>query len=174
VDDALEREFARRVQESGTLAFRVAFGVLRRAEDAEEVAQEALLKAQRRFGSLRDRERFRGWVVRLTFRMALDRQRSDRRRLLRDAKALALSASGEPLDEALERRELRRQVHAAVEALPARLRMVVLLAAIGEQDLSEVAGLLGVPVGTVKSRLHRARALLAEKLQWLVSETSRS
>jgi RNA polymerase sigma-70 factor (ECF subfamily) len=61
-----------------------------------------------------------------------------------------------------------------VEALPARLRMVVLLAAIGEQDLSEVAGLLGVPVGTVKSRLHRARALLAEKLQWLVSETSRS
>jgi DNA-directed RNA polymerase specialized sigma24 family protein len=77
VDDALEREFARRVQESGTLAFRVAFGVLRRAEDAEEVAQEALLKAQRRFGSLRDRERFRGWVVRLTFRMALDRSQGN-------------------------------------------------------------------------------------------------
>lgn len=170
VDDAHEREFAVRVEESGTLAFRVAYGVLRRPEDAEEVAQEALLKVHRSLGSLRDRERFRGWVVRMTFRMALDRQRSDRRRLVREGRALEPREAEEPPDSALERKERQRHVHAAVAALPARLRLVVLLAAIEEHDLGEVARLLDLPVGTVKSRLHRARAVLAERLRWLVRD----
>jgi RNA polymerase sigma-70 factor (ECF subfamily) len=173
VDDALEREFAERVAESGTLAFRVAYGVLRRAEDAEDVAQEALLKAHRSFRSLRRRDRFQPWLVRMAFRMALDRRRGDRRRLRRDALALAPGDPpevAESAETALERRERRAHVHAAVDALPERLRLVVLLAAIEEHDLDEVARLLEVPVGTVKSRLFRARALLAERLRWIAED----
>lgn len=174
VDDASEREFAASVEESGTLAFRVAYGVLRRVEDAEEVAQEALLKAHRSFASLRQRERFRPWLVRMAFRLALDRRRGDERRLRRDARALAPAGAGvgESVQDALERRERARHVHAAVDGLPRRLRLVVLLAAIEEHDLSEVARLLDVPVGTVKSRLHRARSLLAERLRWLVRDAA--
>lgn len=59
----LEREFEQRLADSGTLAFRVAYAVLRRREDAEDVAQEALVRAYQRFASLRDRERFRAWLV---------------------------------------------------------------------------------------------------------------
>src|SRR3990167_10595756 len=84
VDDELEREFETRLVESSTLAFRVAFSVLRHREDAEEVAQEAFAKADRSFHQLRDRERFRAWLVRMTWRMALDRQRSNRRRIARE------------------------------------------------------------------------------------------
>src|SRR5215218_8763188 len=82
--DELEREFEARLVESSTLAFRVAFTVLRHREDAEDVAQEAFAKAYRNFRQLRDRARFRAWLVRMTWRMALDRQRANRRRVVRE------------------------------------------------------------------------------------------
>src|SRR5882762_9956511 len=85
VDQELEREFEIRLVESSTLAFRVAYSVLRHREDAEDVAQEAFAKAYRTFRQLRDRDRFRAWLVRLTWRLAVDRQRVDRRRARRDA-----------------------------------------------------------------------------------------
>src|SRR6266481_3989454 len=89
-DEALEREFEARLVESSTLAFRVAYGVLRDRQDAEDVAQEAFVKAYRSFRQLRDRERFRAWLVRMTWRLAIDRQRGDRRRMARDRSAEAL------------------------------------------------------------------------------------
>src|SRR5205823_12870905 len=80
----LEREFEARLVESSTLAFRVAYGVLRHRQDAEDVAQEAFVKAYRSFRELRDRERFRAWLVRMTWRLAIDRQRNERRREVRE------------------------------------------------------------------------------------------
>jgi len=62
-------------------------------------------------------------------------------------------------------------VTAAVSELPEKLRIVTVLAAIEEHDLASVARLLELPEGTVKSRLHRARTLLAERLRWLVSNS---
>src|SRR5215203_2790832 len=84
VDEDLAREFEARLVESSTLAFRVAYSVLRQREDAEDVAQDAFAKAYRAFRQLRDRERFRAWLVRMAWRLALDRRRSDRRRLVRE------------------------------------------------------------------------------------------
>src|ERR1700688_4460986 len=81
---ALRREFEQRLAECGPLAYRVARGVLRNTADAEDVAQEALLRAYRRFDRLRDRNRFRAWLVRIAFRLALDRLRSGKRREQRD------------------------------------------------------------------------------------------
>ncbi len=74
---AKRREFEARLAECGPLAFRVARGILRNDADAEDVAQEALLRAYRRFDRLRDAQRFRGWLVRIVFRLALDRARSE-------------------------------------------------------------------------------------------------
>ena len=66
------REFEELLAECGPLAYRVACGVLRNSAEAEDVAQEALLRAYRRFDRLRDRNRFRPWLVRIAFRLALD------------------------------------------------------------------------------------------------------
>src|SRR5262245_46023558 len=85
MDDDLAREFEVRLVESTGLAFRVAYSVLHHRENAEDVAQEALARAYRRFKQLRNRERFRAWLVRVTWRLALDRQRADRRRVLRES-----------------------------------------------------------------------------------------
>jgi RNA polymerase sigma-70 factor (ECF subfamily) len=172
LDPALEREFEARVVDSSTLAFRVALGVLRHREEAEDVAQEAFLRAHRAFGSLRDRERFRAWMVKVAFRLALDRRRGARRRTRHEEAAGmdAATAVGSVEDEAA-RAEIRERVGEAVDALPDKLRIVTVLAAIEEHDLAEVSRLLGLPEGTVKSRLHRARRTLAETLRWLANDS---
>jgi RNA polymerase sigma-70 factor (ECF subfamily) len=172
LDPALEREFAERVTDSSTLAFRVALSVLRRREDAEDVAQEAFLRAHRSFASLRERDRFRAWLVRTSFRLALDRTRGERRRARReDQVALEPVAHEDSAEDQAARRELRGHVAEAVAGLPEELRLVTVLVAIEERDLASVARLLELPEGTVKSRLFRARKELAEKLRWLASDT---
>jgi RNA polymerase sigma-70 factor, ECF subfamily len=172
LDPALEHEFEARLSDSSTLAFRVALSVLRRREDAEDVAQEAFLRAHRSFASIRDRDRFRAWLVRTSFRIALDRIRAEKRRARReDAVALETRLSEDSAEDLAVRGELRARVAEAVAALPEKLRLVTVLVAIEEQDLDSVARLLELPVGTVKSRLFRARKELAERLRWLVHDT---
>ena len=173
LDPALQREFDERVADSANLAFRVALGVLRRREDAEDVAQEAFLRAHRAFAQLRDRDRFRGWLVRTSFRLALDQQRGRKRRQQREDAVALQPFAAESIEDALARRQLADRVNAAIDELPEKLRIVTVLAAIEEHDLRQVALLLDVPEGTVKSRLHLARRALAERLRCLVT-TSKS
>jgi RNA polymerase sigma-70 factor (ECF subfamily) len=170
-EPGLEREFEERLAESGTLAFRVAYAVLRSREDAEDVAQEAAVRAYRAFQSLRDRESFRAWIARIAWRIALDRRRSDRRRQPREQAVAEDAAHGRTVEDIAASRQVEERVWRAVDDLPENLRVVVVLGAIEGHGLGDVAGLLGVPVGTVKSRLHQARQRLLEKLKWAVSVT---
>jgi RNA polymerase sigma-70 factor, ECF subfamily len=161
-----------RLADSSALAIRLAYGVLRQHADAEDVAQEAFARAAAEVGSLRDRERFRGWLVRITWRLAIDRQRSERRRDRRERWAADHPTPAPP--DALEltlQTERREQLWQAIDALPEHLRGVVVLSAIEELDVRTVAAALDVPEGTVKSRLHAARKRLAESLRCLVNDT---
>jgi RNA polymerase sigma-70 factor (ECF subfamily) len=167
VADELDREFERLLVESSTLAFRVAYGVLRQREDAEDVAQEAFIKAHRSFRRLRDRGRFRSWLVRLTWRLAIDRQRANRRRSNRDTAHGRLSPSVTTADPAIDS-ERANHLWTAIDALPERLRLPLILAGIEGHDIREVAHLLQVPEGTVKSRLFHARERMKESLKWMI------
>jgi RNA polymerase sigma-70 factor (ECF subfamily) len=169
-DAELDTEFEARLRETGTLAFRVAFGVLRHRQDAEDVAQEAFARAHKSFRTLRDPERFRGWLVRMTWRLAIDRQRSDRRRLLREH-AVSVAETVVDAEHVAVTLERRAQVWAAIDALPERLRLVVVLAGIKEHSTREVSRLLDIAEGTVKSRLFAARRQLAERLQWMIANS---
>jgi RNA polymerase sigma-70 factor (ECF subfamily) len=169
VDADLDAEFEVRLRESSTLAFRVAYAVLRHREDAEDVAQEAFAKAYRDFRQLRDRDRFRAWLVRLTWRLALDRRRSDRRRTTRE-----LAQSGVapiPASQAGTLHERAYSVWEAIDTLPERLRLIVVLSGIEGHNHAEVARLLGVAVGTVKSRMNAAHRRLRERLQCTTRNT---
>ena len=172
-DAPLDREFEERLTEASTLAFRVAYGVLRQREDAEDVAQEAAVRAYRGFASLRNRDQFRSWLVRIAWRLALDRRKSERRRGVRELKATTfpLPRNAEELASA---RQTEQRVWEAVDDLPEKLRIVVVLSAIEGHGMREVAALLGLPEGTVKSRLHEARRRLLERLPCVVSGTSRT
>jgi RNA polymerase sigma-70 factor (ECF subfamily) len=162
----LDLEFEARVAESSRLAFRVAYGVLRQRQDAEDVAQEAFIRAYTRFGQLRDRERFRAWLVRMTWRLAINRQRSDRRRMQRETLQVDVASSAPTTADEIATRERRQQLWNAIDTLPDKLRVVTVLAGIEGHDVREVARLLRVPEGTVKSRLFLGRQRLKELLQW--------
>jgi RNA polymerase sigma-70 factor (ECF subfamily) len=180
----LAREFEARLVESSTLAVRVAYSVLRNREDAEDVAQEAFAKAYRSFDQLRDRERFRAWLVRMTWRMALDRQRANRRRMTREDSASGdrtdswlppsggSQVSGGDAQVALEARERAEHLWRAIDALSEKLRVVIVLAGIQGHDIKEVAALLELPEGTVKSRLFSARQQLKDALSWMAQDHS--
>ena len=163
----LEQEFEARLVEGSTLAVRVAYAVLRNRADAEDVAQEALTKAYRNFRQLRDRARFRAWLVRMTWRMALDFRRGDRRREQREAAGQLLLEPAAGVADPHRQRERAQLLWHAIDGLSDKLRIVIVLAGIEGHDVKEIAALLDLPEGTVKSRPFAARQQLKEALSWI-------
>jgi len=107
-------DFERLMRESYRLVYQVAYSVLGNAADAEEVAQDTFLTAYRKFDSLRDPERFRPWVTRASWRLALNRRRGAARAIGRDSEWVASRAASEDPESLASDREfeirLRRQV----------------------------------------------------------------
>ena len=160
-------EFESHLAECGPLAFRVARGVLRNTADAEDVAQDALLRAYHNFKDLRDPARFRSWIVKISFRLALDRWRSKKRREQREILwAMPVNNGLSPTaEEIAASREFQARLDRALDELPEKFRLVLILSAIEGRTLQEISRLLDVPTGTVKSRLFFGRKKLAEKLK---------
>src|SRR5207245_11731112 len=79
-----EAGFGERIAENQRRVFQIAYSILGNSADAEDVAQEAFLRAYQKFRSLREPESLRAWVNRIAFRLALNRQRGQRRRLTRE------------------------------------------------------------------------------------------
>jgi RNA polymerase sigma-70 factor (ECF subfamily) len=125
-------------------------------EDAEDVVQEALIRAAVRWPRLRDYDAPEAWVRRVAMNLASDRLRRARRRMA----AVSRLRTGQAPAAELEELALAQ----ALRALPLPQRKVVVLHHLLDLPVDEVAAELGVPVGTVKSRLARARAALATLL----------
>lgn len=153
-----------RLGELSTLAFRVAYGVLRRRQDAEDVAQDALVRAHDKLGTLRDPAQLRAWLVRIAWRLALDHRRAARRRELREQAAAGPEPSANA-EQVAAANEFRERLWRAIDALPDKLRLVTVLAGIEGHTVHEIAALLQLPEGTVKSRLFLARKQLAQALR---------
>jgi len=160
-----ESTFSDRVAESQLRVFRIAYSVLGNAADAEEIAQEAFLSAYQNLAQLRDEEKFRAWVNRIAFRLALNRQRGARRQMARDAQWQTLqpeAADGaRNADEGLLVQQVRRQI----ETMPEKLRRVLQLSLVEDMEAADIGEVLGIPAGTVRSRLHTARKFLLETMQ---------
>jgi RNA polymerase sigma-70 factor (ECF subfamily) len=158
--DAPEADFATCVAESQRRVFQIACGVLGDPAEAEEVAQDAFLRAYRRFASLRDPARFCAWVSRIALRLALNRRRSRRRQRARETAWQAVVTDGAGADPLFLQR-----LRGEIDRLPEKLRLVLVLSAVEGMEAREVAGLLRIPAGTVRSRLHRARKHLLEVMK---------
>jgi RNA polymerase sigma-70 factor, ECF subfamily len=137
---------------------------------AEEMAQEAFLRAYRGLDSYRGDAAFSTWL----FALATNLYRSELRRI--PQRTVALDEAPEPRDpvsiiEAHELRDRDLAVRRAVLALPPKYREAMLLFYFHEMDIPAAAQSLGLPVGTVKARLHRGRELLRSKLPRLLALT---
>jgi RNA polymerase sigma-70 factor (ECF subfamily) len=113
--------------------------------------------------------------VRIVFRLALDRARSAKRRELRESDWAQPARRLTPVtaEELAASNEFQERFDRALDELPEKLRLVLLLAAMEGHSLDEVAAMLNLPVGTVKSRLFAGRKKLAEKLQCYVTRTKK-
>jgi RNA polymerase sigma-70 factor, ECF subfamily len=158
--------FGERIAENQRRVFQIAYNVLGNSADAEEVAQEAFLRAYQKFALLREAQKFRGWVNRIVFRLALNRQRSHRRRLTRDT-AWLMTETRTMVDGANEGEQqvLLDRLRREIERLPEKLRSVLQLSLAEEMEAADVGAVLGIPEGTVRSRLHTARKLLLEAMK---------
>ena len=165
-EDADGESFSRRVAENERRVFHIAYGVLGNRADAEDVAQETFLRAFKKFAALRDQERFRGWVNRIAFRLALNRQRGSRRRLTRDSN-WHVESTTELVDgsQHAEQHLMVDRLRHEIDSLPEKLRVVLQLSIVEDMDPTDVAAVLGIPAGTVRSRLHAARKQLLEAMQ---------
>lgn len=160
-----EAGFGARIAENQRRVFQIAYGVLGNAADAEDVAQETFLRAYQKFSSLRDAEKFRFWVNRIAFRLALNQQRGFRRRIDRDHSwHLETDAEVDGVKNAEQQLMLSR-LRREVEGLPEKLRAVLQLSLVEDMDAEDVAEILEIPAGTVRSRLHTARKLLLEVMK---------
>jgi RNA polymerase sigma factor (sigma-70 family) len=148
----------------GGVAYGLAFRILRDGAFAQDAVQEAFLAAWRTAVSF---DPARGsastWLLTLVHRRAVDLVRREDRRRASSIEDLPV-ASGDATDETAEVRERRRAVQAALAALPAEQREALELAYYGGLSQSELAERLGVPLGTVKSRMFAALAKLRELL----------
>ncbi len=109
------------------------------------------------------------WVFTVAQRSLIDASRRPRLALVPLTEAEAVPDGGPSAHDALERRQLGEQLEAALATLPVELRRLFVLAQVHQRPLQELADAEGVPLGTVKSRLHRARALLVARLMPVLS-----
>ena len=165
-DTAAFGELVRRHQAAAVRTARV---VCRSREDAEDVAQEALVSAWHKLDGFRGDAQFRTWLLAITWRHALTRRESLWRRLRRmtstdDQAYREPVLPGRGIDERLADEAFVRTVQALVQALPAKLRDPLMLAASGDCTYEEMSEMLGVPSGTLKWRVMHARRRLKEQL----------
>lgn len=153
--------------------FRIARSILKDEGEAEEAVQDAYLRAFTHLDQCADGAHLGGWLARIVANEALMRlRRHGRVRLFADGEAAGeeadavvplWTAASDP-EELLAGTELRRLVERAIDDLPDGFRAVFVMRAVEQMSVQETAACLGIPPDTVKTRLHRARALLQKAL----------
>jgi RNA polymerase sigma-70 factor (ECF subfamily) len=186
-----DRELVDRWQAGDIAAFeslirrheRRVFGLLMRmlgnVEEAEDVAQETFLNLHRHGRRFRSQSRFSTFLYRVAVNAALNRRRSLGRRRARTEALERRQQAGDDLpasprgpEDATAGVQIRDRVQRAILTLPPHLRLPLVLFDIEGLSYADVAGVLRVAEGTVKSRIHRARHALRERLRGLVDEAA--
>lgn len=171
-----ERElFYKLIQPYERGVFLAAVSILANDADAEDVAQEAILKAYKNLGRFRHESKFSTWLIQIAINDARMKLRKDRRHLYQSIDDGHENGEGEyiPTDfadwreipsEALEQSELRKALHTAMQSLPEKYRTVFILRDVQQMSIAETAKALGITQENVKTRTSRARLQMRDRL----------
>jgi RNA polymerase sigma-70 factor (ECF subfamily) len=167
--------FAHLVQTHRDKLYRVAYRMAGDADDAQDLLQDALLEAYSSFRKFRRGSYFDKWLYRIMTNTFIDRQRRRKRSGL--SISLDDPATGADSEHTLEipdwqsdpagqflKGVLEEPLQKALDGLPAEFRLVLILADVEDFSYEEIGEMMGTPVGTVRSRLHRARTMVRNKL----------
>jgi RNA polymerase sigma-70 factor (ECF subfamily) len=150
--------------------YRVAYRMAGDVDDAQDLLQDALVEAYRAFRKFQRGSHFDKWLYRIMTNTFIDRQRRRKRAGVRlsldspadegeEAQARDLPDPDSDPSDILMRETLAEPIQRALDSLPAEFRMVLILADVEEFSYEEIGQMMGTPVGTVRSRLHRARSM---------------
>jgi len=165
---ANDEALAALVDQYATTLYRVAFSVLRNPTDAEDAVQEAFLRVLRHRDSLHEVRDRRVWLIRIVWNIVLDRKRRAKTRPETDdveELARVLPANGLSAEQRAAAAQHHAHVLTCVDQLPVKERQVLMLSAFEELSSVEIASVLGITESSVRSRLFRARNLMAGLLQ---------
>jgi RNA polymerase sigma-70 factor (ECF subfamily) len=164
-----------------------ALRMTRNPSDAEDLVQETYLKAYRAFGTFQEGTNVKSWLYKILTNTFINSYRARRRRpveteleevedlyLYRRLGGLEAAAVGRSPEDLVLDRLTDSEVKAALESLPEQFRLAVLLADVEGFSYKEIADIVGVPIGTVMSRLHRGRRALQKALHTFAGERNLS
>lgn len=141
------------------MVYSMARSFLHDSTEAEDTAQEVFLKIFRGIGSFRAEAKLSTWIYRITVTTCMNAARKKKR-----SRSVPMDDAHLPAAAPHEIDETRSAVRAAIAKLPEQFRAVVLLKDMEDKSYKEIAAILRLPIGTVESRLHRARMLIRESL----------
>ncbi|MGB8954010.1 MAG: RNA polymerase sigma factor SigW [Tumebacillaceae bacterium] len=183
--ELLEYRVVKRAQKGDRMAFaelvelykdklyNLAYRMMGNAQEAEDVAQEAFLRAYKNLDSYNAKHKFSTWIYRIATNLCIDKMRKKKPDYSLDAAVdgiegadmyTRIASSERTPEEEYVRAETQTEVQAAIESLPDNYRAAVVLKYMHDMSLQEIAEVLEVPVSTVKTRIHRGREALRASL----------
>src|SRR5262245_34328014 len=162
---AVKHNFEEGISRWSYLAYRAAYCILQCRADAEDVTQEAVSRAYERLWQIREPARVGSWVQRIAWRLAQNKLRANKRRMRKEGLQPRERFHRETPIDHLMRTERSARLWKAINALPKDLHAVTVLLSIEEHNIRDVATMLRVAEGTVKSRSYRARRILKRLLR---------
>jgi RNA polymerase sigma-70 factor (ECF subfamily) len=172
-----QREFEALYHRSSRRAYNLAYRLLGNSTEAEDITQDAFVRAWRHFEQYDRARPFEGWLFRIVTNLVVDRRRRQKRvpmysldaAIERDTEGSPLTidipdVSADPAALLIEN-ELSEPLQNALDALPQDYRVAVLLADVEDRSYEEIAEIMHCPIGTVRSRIHRARQMLRKRLE---------
>lgn len=156
--------------------YQLCYRMLGNRHEAEDAAQEAFIRAYTNIQSFNQELKFSTWLFRIATNLSIDRMRKKKPNQYLDAEVAGKEGltlysqipSDTPLPEIeLESLELQETVHKEILKLPEKYRSAIILKYIDELSLNEISEILGLPIGTVKTRIHRGREALRQQLRYV-------
>ena len=142
--------------------------------EAEEVVQDAMFKAYSKLSTFKGNSQFYTWLYRIAFNLAISKKRKKKPKVSLDEmqSAVGLDPEGDaaPPTQTIELEERAGQVQSALSKLGEEFRTVLVLREMEDCDYETISSMLEIPVGTVRSRLHRARSMMRELLKESIGE----
>jgi RNA polymerase sigma-70 factor, ECF subfamily len=169
-----EAAFEQLVLRHQRYVFNVAYRVLSDYDEAEDITQEAFVRAWRGLSSFRGEAKFTTWLYRIVHNLCLNRLPKLRRNLQQvEPLEEALSHPAPFLPDLFETRERVAFLHHQLDRLPEKYRLVLTLRYLQDLSYSEIADVLELSMGTVKTHIHRGRRLLRKELRQWEKQTAR-
>lgn len=169
------------LEQTHAMVFSVAYRMLQDRADAEDVVQQTYIQAWRSMGNLKDHQASVAWVGAIARHVAADRWRQRARRPMESLDDTphggptplveSLPSPDASAEERVADAQVRQRLMQAVGMLKEKFRMVLMMRDVDGMTNEAVAAALGIPVGTVDSRLHRARLMLARKMKAMSPRT---